>query len=508
LALGLAGNGAAQATNPVVITNLTQAALLEAMAGGGWVVFAGDGTVVLTGGTTVATNTVLDGTGHSVVLSGGSGISVPAHVTLTMSNLTIQGGNAPWGGGGVYNDGTVNVVGCTFSGNTATAQSALGAGGAVLNYGTLNVVACTFSGNTATGPNGVNDPEAATYSNPEGDSTAGTDGRGGAICNYGALSVEASTFLNNRAVGGTGGNGASGFVYNEGPAFYDYPPGPINACPGFWGGAGGGGAIYNSSTARIVNSTFSANTATGGAGGAAGWPGYYICSPTSNPLTYYNVYGTVAPGGPGGGAYGAVCNDGFWAVCALVNCTLVGNSATGGAGGTGEPDGGTGTAQGGVGGATLVNTLLVADRPADVFTDHGRNLVSASASGVVGPLTNNGGPTLTMALLAGSPAIGQGNPGPAPSTDQRGIPRPVGVAVVAAAGRACLARRRARALRLWRQRQHGLPANQHGSHELGECQQQHHPQNLPTQSLPRADERPGAFFPSGGSLRRGRGARP
>jgi hypothetical protein len=141
------------------------------------------------------------------------------------------------------------------------------------------------------------------------------------------------------------------------------------------------------------------------------------------------VYGTVAPGGPGGGAYGAVCNDGFWAVCALVNCTLVGNSATGGAGGTGEPDGGTGTAQGGVGGATLVNTLLVADRPADVFTDHGRNLVSASASGVVGPLTNNGGPTLTMALLAGSPAIGQGNPGPAPSTDQRGIPRPVGVAV-------------------------------------------------------------------------------
>jgi hypothetical protein len=39
----------------------------------------------------------------------------------------------------------------------------------------------------------------------------------------------------------------------------------------------------------------------------------------------------------------------------------------------------------------------------------------------LGPLADNGGPTKTMALLAGSPAIGGG--AGCPSTDQRGEPR-------------------------------------------------------------------------------------
>jgi len=46
----------------------------------------------------------------------------------------------------------------------------------------------------------------------------------------------------------------------------------------------------------------------------------------------------------------------------------------------------------------------------------------------LGPLANNGGPTLTMALLPGSPAIDAGNTSLAPATDQRGFPRPAGLA--------------------------------------------------------------------------------
>ena len=49
----------------------------------------------------------------------------------------------------------------------------------------------------------------------------------------------------------------------------------------------------------------------------------------------------------------------------------------------------------------------------------------------LGALQNNGGPTQTMALLAGSPAINAGNPsgctdgaGNELTTDQRGVPRP------------------------------------------------------------------------------------
>jgi hypothetical protein len=41
----------------------------------------------------------------------------------------------------------------------------------------------------------------------------------------------------------------------------------------------------------------------------------------------------------------------------------------------------------------------------------------------LGPLADNGGPTLTMALLSGSPAIDSGDPANAPATDQRGFVR-------------------------------------------------------------------------------------
>src|SRR6185369_16353146 len=42
---------------------------------------------------------------------------------------------------------------------------------------------------------------------------------------------------------------------------------------------------------------------------------------------------------------------------------------------------------------------------------------------MLGPLQNNGGPTLTKAPLPGSPAIDQGHSS-GQATDQRGVPRP------------------------------------------------------------------------------------
>ena len=44
----------------------------------------------------------------------------------------------------------------------------------------------------------------------------------------------------------------------------------------------------------------------------------------------------------------------------------------------------------------------------------------------VGPLANNGGATQTHALLPGSPAINAGTNSGCPSTDQRGVARPIG----------------------------------------------------------------------------------
>jgi hypothetical protein len=51
---------------------------------------------------------------------------------------------------------------------------------------------------------------------------------------------------------------------------------------------------------------------------------------------------------------------------------------------------------------------------------------SAPIDPQIGPLADNGGPTLTMALMPGSPAINAGRASGGSSTDQRGTPRPQG----------------------------------------------------------------------------------
>jgi beta-glucanase (GH16 family) len=54
----------------------------------------------------------------------------------------------------------------------------------------------------------------------------------------------------------------------------------------------------------------------------------------------------------------------------------------------------------------------------------GSDIINSNAQ--IGPLSDNGGPTLTLALLPGSPAIDAANDSLCPATDQRGITRPQG----------------------------------------------------------------------------------
>src|SRR5262249_43678776 len=102
---------------------------------------------------------------------------------------------------------------------------------------------------------------------------------------------------------------------------------------------------------------------------------------------------------------------------------------------------------------TLRNTVVAhntADPGPDVFgslTSLGHNLIGETdgstgwvASDRTGtkasppdprrrPLQDNGGPTATMALLPGSPALDAGDNSAPPGTDQRGLPRVVGGAI-------------------------------------------------------------------------------
>lgn len=356
---------------------------------------------------------------------------------------TPQNGSAG-NGGAIDNGGTLNVAYCRFESNVARGGAAgtwsywpgvpagAGSGGAIYSAGQLAVEATLFSNNLAIGGQG-SDATNSSYSGASGGAAFG-----GALCNLGLLAVSDSTFAGNSVVGGLGGSGAMG----------------ASGLPGRSGGSGGsggaadGGALFSGGVAGMWNNTFAFNTAVGGAGGAGGGGGYGYSGAQG---------GNGGNGGNGGSGFGAVCdtND----MSSFTNCTFAFDSGIGGAGGVGGPAGlglggapppgvaGTnGQAAGGIasGGAFLVNVLLASNAPGGncngTFTDAGHNLSSDDTPAftnsssrnltapLLGPLAYNGGPTPTMALLPGSPAIDAGDTTAAPSRDQRGWPRPLGAA--------------------------------------------------------------------------------
>jgi hypothetical protein len=213
-----------------------------------------------------------------------------------------------------------------------------------------------------------------------------------------------------------------------------------------------GGGINNNGTLTINNSTISGNIASDAGGGIA-------CSNYGAPrLIIKRSTITANSSGVGGGVAifqctakiknstisGNSANDwggGFYyfeATATINNVTVSGNSA---------PSGG-GVAWGGwKGSVTLQNTIVARNSGGNCWnsnmTSNGYNLSSDDTCNFtgtgdmnntkpgLGKLGNHGGPTQTMLLLEGSPAIDAGNPngctdgnGHLLKTDQRGYPRP------------------------------------------------------------------------------------
>jgi hypothetical protein len=308
---------------------------------------------------------------------------------------------APSQGGAVHNSGTATLDLCTLTRNSANGggggqqfntglSGQEGSGGAIFNQGTLTVDRTTLCGNTATGAGG-----GAGGTNMEGHGYGGASGgeaKGGGICNLGSLCITRSTLVSNVVAGGWAGPGGPSATGSFSDGGY-----------GGYGGSGSGGALFSAGQASLVNCTVAFNAGRGGGGGAGG----------------YGVSGGA--GGNGGYGFGGV--DG---TCNLTNCTLASNQGIpgpGGAGGQGSSglgrSGTDGAAWGGMACGPMVNTLIAWNTPpgGETFPDP-----------KLGPLADNGGPTLTMALLPGSPAIDAGNTSLAPTTDQRGFPRPAGLA--------------------------------------------------------------------------------
>jgi uncharacterized repeat protein (TIGR02543 family) len=176
-----------------------------------------------------------------------------------------------------------------------------------------------------------------------------------------------------------------------------------------------GGGIFIDGTLTLTNSTLSNNSSDSDGAG--------IYSQGSLSITNSTFSGNVS-GGEGGGIYSAYID------ATITNSTLSSNSADYLGGDL-------------YGAATLVNTILgpaTPDTCRGIFIDGGHNIdagwncdfwmdPTTSRSGVdplLAALGDYGGPTQTMALLPGSPAIDAGDALSCPSKDQRGVVRPQG----------------------------------------------------------------------------------
>jgi len=105
-----------------------------------------DKDVSLWGTTNRRNRTVLDGAGTP----GRSVLTVAERATVTLSRLTITGGNATTSvGGGIQTGGNLTLVSSTVVGNRAQLD-----GGGIYNYGNLTVVGSRITRNTSGGGGG------------------------------------------------------------------------------------------------------------------------------------------------------------------------------------------------------------------------------------------------------------------------------------------------------------------------------------------------------------------
>ncbi len=346
--------------------------------------------------------------------------------TLTVTGTAISGNSAS-NGGGIFNDGTLTIAGSTVSGNSSMSHG----GGIDNNSGTLTITDSTISGNSgysvSSDGGGIFNDGTLTIANStiSGNSVGWC---GGGIFNDGTLTIVDSTISGNRGVFCGGIDNTSGTLTIADSTISG------NTAYGVGSDADGGGIDNNSGTLTITGSTISGNSAETEGGSLANGGG--IFNDGTLTITDSTISGNRAYSDIGYSYGGGICILGPGTMTAY-DSTIAGNSA--------EHGGGI-YSYSGPGTLTLANTIVAANTnmygytPTDVEgtvtasyslieNTTGTIFSSSSANNItgvdplLGPLADNGGPTETMALLPGSPAIDAGDNALIPSgvtTDQRG----------------------------------------------------------------------------------------
>jgi hypothetical protein len=401
--------------NIITVTNLNDSgpgSLRQALADandGDTINFGVNGTISLTSGELVIDkNITISGPGsNSLTVRPSSGSFFRVFDVMPSHSITIQGITISFGyagsaqGGGIYLDEhvTATIADCVLTNNyTGAIGGAIfidGSGGGAM----LTVLNCTITGNTA-GNTDNGGSGAGIYSSADVltiiDSTISNNtawiggdlsgGEGGGIINVnGTLNISNTTISSNGA--GVSGGGISG--YGTITITNSTISGNVAGITQPYLSLGGG--IYNFGTLTVTNCTISGNSAHGSISKGGGW---------------------------GGGIYGGA---------QIRNSTLSGNQA----------DVHGGSIYGGA--FDIGNSILNGGGPENIYnagvTSQGYNVCSDDGGGflngpgdqvntdpLLGPLEDNGGPTFTHELLAGSPAIDAGDTNftPPPYYDQRG----------------------------------------------------------------------------------------
>jgi predicted outer membrane repeat protein len=313
---------------------------------------------------------------------------------FTLDGVTVSGSSGAYGGA-LYagNDGVLEIIDSTFENNTATVD-----GGAVYIY---NDNDASISGSTFTNNEALYDG-GAIYGETVYDVTivdctitgnsAGDDGGGLSFfqSDPAVLSITDTTIDANDA----GNNGGGLNVEAGGPLIVNITSSTVSNNTA----EASAGILFNDPdiTATINNSTISANAALYGGGGV------YVHSGSSLSINQSTISGnSSASTSPETGGGGIAIGDNT-SVVTLSGSIVSGN--TSGLVGT-EDIGLYSSLSSDTGSITATNSLIgeVDSR----ITVNGTNNVN-STNPMLGALANNGGPTKTMALLSGSPAIDAG----------------------------------------------------------------------------------------------------
>lgn len=355
----------------------------------------GDGVITLSGGNSTQLFLVFAGkslTLTNIILTNGSSGAAKGGAlfnnggTLTLINTTVQNSQSNTSGGAIYTrGGTATLINSTVQGNTSPL-------GAIDTDAWLNLYSTVVRNNISSNGGGLylNGTTTISRSQIYNNQSTGYNGGGIYIASGASATIIDSRINNNTASGFSVLEGGGG-IWNNGTLVLQNSVVDHNS-----GYEGGGILNVSASDATIVNSTISGNNAADGGGLDDINATVFI---TYSTIAFNTATQSSKAGGISAVLGGTYLKDTIISNNGAVACFNAGNTSL------------------------FSNGYNLSDQTCSLWATGDRRNVNP----LLGPLADNGGPTLTHMPQAISPGIDAGQCILGITNDQRGGSRPIGV---------------------------------------------------------------------------------